>query len=114
MHRDWRKPLLKRVKRWAERRFPLLFPVRVYLRPGAKMNQTLGYWLFDADEDRGIIALLNTQDKESLLDSFVEEWAHARCTYLVDTEDNNDDPDHHSAFWSEYGRIQRAIREITW
>lgn len=111
---DWRKKLVRRLKRWMERRFPLLFPVRVYLRPAAKMNGMLGYWLFDGEEDRGIICLLNTQDKDSLIDSFVEEWAHARCTYLLDMEDDDEDPHHHPSFWSEYGRLQRAVRESAW
>jgi hypothetical protein len=111
---DWRKRLLRRLKKWADTRFPVLFAIRVYLRPSNKMDGMLGYWLFNAEDERGIIALLNTQDKETLIDSFIEEWAHARCNYLLDMEDNDADPHHHSSFWGEYGRIQRAAREITW
>jgi hypothetical protein len=111
---DWRKRLVRRLKTWADTRFPVLFAIRVYLRPSNKMDGMLGYWLFNAEDERGIIALLNTQDKETLIDSFVEEWAHARCNYLLDMEDNDEDPHHHPSFWSEYGRIQRAAREVTW
>jgi len=114
MDPDWRKKLLRRLKRWMDNRFPLLFPVRVCLRSGKQMDNTLGTFQFDAEEDRGIICLLNTQDKDNLVDSIVEEWAHARCNYLVDTEDNDADPHHHPTFWAEYGRIQRALREIAW
>jgi len=78
------------------------------------MKGMLGYWLYDAEEDRGMICLDCTQGKDNLIDSFVEEWAHARCTYLLDLEDHDEDPHHHPTFWSEYGRIQRAIRETTW
>jgi len=110
---DWRRPLLRRLRRWASLRFPLMFPIRVVLRTGRQMGANLGTFSM-GDEDTGIIRLLNTQDRDTLIDTFVEEWAHARCAYLVDMEDNGDDPDHHPSFWSEYGRIQRAAREIAW
>jgi hypothetical protein len=106
--------LVRRLRRWADARFPLLYPVRVILRPPKAMGDMLGFWAFDADDERGVISLLNTQDKESLIDTFVEEWSHARCTYLVDMEDHSEDPNHHPSFWAEYGRIQSAIREIAW
>jgi hypothetical protein len=114
MHPDSRRKLVRRLKAWASGRFPLLYPVRIYLRPPKAMNGMLGYWLFDPDLEKGIICLSNTQDLDSLIDSFVEEWAHARCTFLLDTEDNDEDPHHHPSFWSEYGRIQRACREVSW
>lgn len=106
--------MLRKLKRWMEGRFPLLFPVRVYLRTGRQMGNTLGTFEYDADDDRGTICLLNTQDKDNLIDSFVEEWAHARCNYLLDMEETDSDPHHHPSFWSEYGRIQRAVRTIAW
>ena len=103
-----------RLRRWAETRFPLPYPVRVYLRPSAKMGDHLGFFVFDDDEERGTISILDTQDRVGLIDTFVEEWAHARTVYLIDTEDNQDDPYHHPSFWAEYGRIQQAAREQAW
>lgn len=78
------------------------------------MASHLGYFEYDDDEDRAIISILDTQDRVGIIDTFVEEWAHARTTYLIDTEDNQDDPYHHPTFWSEYGRIQQASRGIEW
>jgi len=114
MSTDWRRPLVRKLRRWAVARFPLLFPVRVYLRPAKSMGGNLGMFVFDAEAEAGAIYLLNTQDLDKIVDTFVEEWAHARCAYLVDTEDQDDDTDHHPSFWSEYGRIQRAARDVTW
>jgi hypothetical protein len=114
MLQDWRPPLLRRLKRWASNRFPLTFPVRVYLRTGRQMGGNLGTFQFDAEEESGRIFLLNTQGKDNLIDTFCEEWAHARCAWLLDTEDNTIDPDHHPSFWAEYGRIQSAVRQIGW
>lgn len=111
MPRDWRRPLVKRLKKWASGRFPILFPVKVAMKPPEQMENMLGYFLFD---ETAVIALSSRQDKESLIDSFLEEWAHARCHYLVDTEDDDDDPHHHPSFWAEYGRLQQAARGIAW
>lgn len=105
---------MRQLKRWAEERFPLTFPVRVYLRGQPIMRDHLGYFQFDDESERGVINILNTQDRVGVIDTFVEEWAHARTVYLIDTEDNQDDPYHHPSFWSEYGRIQQAARERTW
>lgn len=106
--------MLRKLRRWAVKRFPLTFPVRVTLRNAKQMDRNLGTFQFDADEERGIIRLLHTLDRDNLIDTFLEEWAHARCAYLVDMEDSDSDPDHHASFWSEYGRLQRAAREIAW
>lgn len=114
MSPDWRQQLLRKLKKWAEERFPVPYPVRVYLRPGPKMANHLGFFVYDDDEERGVISILNTQDRVGLIDTFVEEWAHARTVNLIDTEDNQDDPYHHPSFWSEYGRIQQAAREREW
>jgi hypothetical protein len=114
MLQDWRKRLLKRLKLWAEERFPITYPIRVYLRPPARMQNHLGFFTFDDDEERGVISILETQDRVGLIDTFVEEWAHARTVYLIDTEDNDEDPYHHPSFWSEYGRIQQAARQQEW
>lgn len=92
----------------------MTFPVRVYLRDASMMCDHLGYFEFDDEAERGVISILNTQDRVGVIDTFVEEWAHARTVYLIDTEDNDDDPYHHPSFWSEYGRIQQAAREKTW
>ncbi len=114
MPQDWRKRLLKRLREWAEERFPITYPIRVYLRPPAKMSGHLGFFQFDDDEERGVISILDTQDRVGLIDTFVEEWAHARTVYLIDTEDHDEDPYHHPSFWSEYGRIQQAARQRAW
>jgi len=114
MSQDSRKKLLRRLKRWAAERFPLTYPIRVYLKPAAKMQGHLGFFEYDDDTDRGTISILESQDQVGLIDTFVEEWAHARTTYLVDTEEIADDPYHHPSFWSEYGRIQQAVRSIEW
>jgi hypothetical protein len=111
MSADWRRKLLRRLKAWAEERFPVPFPVRVYLTPAHRMDNLLGYFmLVGDDEDRGVIRLLDSQDRTGLIDTFVEEWAHARTILLIDTEER-DDQYHHPTFWSEYGRIQQAARE---
>lgn len=114
MSGDWRKALLRKLKRWGESRFPLTFPVRVYLRPNHRMESHLGWFLFDEENERGVIAISDGQDRTGLIDTFVEEWAHARTAHLEDTEDNEEDPYHHPSFWSEYGRIQKAAREVVW
>lgn len=114
MSQDWRKKLLRKLKRWAEDRFPVAYPIRVYLRPSRQMRGHLGYFEFDDESERGLIAVLDSLDHSSLIDTFLEEYAHARTTYLVDTEDTDEDPHHHASFWSEYGRLVKAAREVTW
>jgi hypothetical protein len=114
MSSDWRKKLLRRLKRWAEERFPIPYPLRVYLRPTGQMENHLGFFEYDDDTERGTISILDTQDRVGLIDTFVEEWAHARTVFLIDTEDYDDDPYHHPSFWSEYGRIQQAARKREW
>jgi hypothetical protein len=49
-----------------------------------------------------------------LIETYLEEYAHARTTYLVDTNDNDEDPHHHPSFWAEYGRLVKSAREIEW
>ena len=93
------------------------FPVRVYLRSAIRdegKNDLLGYFLLNDEEDRGVIAISDAQDLTAMVDTFCEEWAHARTAYLIDTHDDDDDPDHHASFWAEYGRIQKAARERQW
>lgn len=114
MSQDWQKKLVRKLRRWATDRFPLTFPVRVYLRPSPKMEGHLGFFIYDDDRDRGVIALCESQGREGLIDTFLEEYAHARCSYLIDTEDNDEDPHHHPSFWAEYGRIVKASREVEW
>jgi hypothetical protein len=114
MSPDWRQKLLRKLKLWAEERFPIPYPVRVYLRPARSMSNHLGFFIYDDDSERGVISILNTQDRVGVIDTFVEEWAHARTVNLIDTEDNQDDPYHHPSFWAEYGRIQQAARERAW
>lgn len=114
MSQDWRVKLVRKLRKWASDRFPLTFPCRVYLRPVAKMQSHLGYFEYDDDNDRGIICLLDTQGRDGMIDTFLEEYAHARCSHLIDMEDNDEDPHHHPSFWAEYGRLVKASREVEW
>lgn len=108
---SWRRQLVRRMKKWLEDRFPLTFPVRVYLRPTTRMEGHLGYFTMGEDADSGIICLRDTLDHDALIETFVEEWAHARTAWLNDEEDHDEDPWHHATFWAEYGRIVKAARE---
>ena len=109
-----KRALIRKLKRWAEERFPLMFPVRVYLRPPQRMNRHLGYFDMDESCDRGVICLCTSLDSEALIETFCEEWAHARTTYLSDEEETDEDPHHHQTFWAEYGRIVQASRKKQW
>ena len=106
--------MVRKLRKWASNRFPLTFPVRVYLRPAEKMNDHLGYFEFDDDTERGLICISNSLSRETLIDTFLEEWSHARTSHLTDTEDHSDDPWHHPGFWAEYGRLVSASREVEW
>lgn len=114
MSQDWRRKLIARWRRWAGERWPLQFPVRIYLRPARKMGSNLGFFLMDEDLERATIAVQDDLSKEVLVDTLCEEWAHARVVWLNDEEDDSEDPYHHATFWSEYGRIQHSARSITW
>jgi hypothetical protein len=118
MSQDWRRKLLRKLKRWAEDRFPVLFPVRVYMRRRDQMvtddGGMLGYFTMDDDCERGCIGVVDTLNHGEMIDTFCEEWAHARCAHLLDTEDNDEDTDHHQTFWAEYGRIVKASRGMEW
>jgi hypothetical protein len=114
MSQDWRVKLVRKLRNWASTRFPVPFPIRVYLRQREQMDDHLGYFLYCDDKERGVICLCDTADREILIDTFLEEWAHARTSHLIDTEDHSDDPWHHPGFWSEYGRLQCAAREVAW
>jgi hypothetical protein len=78
------------------------------------MGDHLGYFLYDDDNDTGIICLLDSLERNLIIDTFVEEWAHARTAFLCDADDTAEDPWHHPSFWSEYGRITKASREVAW
>jgi len=99
------------MKRWLEERFPVTFPVRVYLRPRTRMPEHHGYFLMADDMERAIICLSDSLDHDALIETFAEEWAHARTVWLNDEEDCDEDPWHHPTFWAEYGRITKAARE---
>ena len=105
------RTLLRRLKRWATKRFPLTHPVRVYLRQNCP-DSYLGYYVYDEQSDSGIIVVRATTNTDQLIDTFVEEWAHGRCVHLEDPE--ADDPAHTATFWSEYGRIAHAARQVQW
>lgn len=114
MSADWQRKLVRKLRKWAFDRFPVPFPVRVYLRPASKMEGHLGFFNYDDDTDRGLIALCESQGREGMIDTFCEEYAHARCSHLIDNEDHREDPHHHPSFWAEYGRIINASRELEW
>jgi hypothetical protein len=112
---DWRRPLLKKFRVWAQEKFPLPYPIRCYIRPPSALrdchnNSLLGYFEYDYDEERGIIVIANNVGRESFIDTCAEEWAHARTNYLWDDQE---DP-HTASFWAEYGRIIGAVREHYW
>ena len=109
-----KRALLRKLKRWADQRFPLMFPVRVYLRPATQMSGHLGYFDMAEECDRGVICISASLDRDAMIETFMEEWAHARTTYLSDEEETTDDPHHHPTFWAEYGRLVHASRKQTW
>lgn len=74
------------------------------------MPDMLGYFEFNEDENRGLIAIANTCGADSFIDTCCEEWAHARTAYLC----INDEDPHTASFWAEYGRIVSASRDVNW
>lgn len=114
MPQDWRKQLVKKWKAWATERWPLQFPVRIYLRSVKQMPDAYGYFCLSDDLDRGIISIRDDLTHDAMLDTLCEEWAHGRVVWLNDEEDTSDDPYHHPTFWCEYGRIQHASRGVEW
>ncbi len=87
-----------------------MFPVRIYLRPTARMDGCLGFFSLSDDQESGIICVRDSLDTDLLVETVIEEWSHARTAFLYDQQDTND-PDHHPSFWAEYGRIIKASRE---
>lgn len=106
--------MVRKFRRWAGDRFPLLFPVRIYLRPRSQMDQMLGFFELSDSMESGIIAVCDDLSRELMLDTLIEEYAHARTAWLNDEEEDSEDPYHHASFWAEYGRIQKAARAIHW
>jgi hypothetical protein len=107
---DWRRRLVRRFKAWSERKFPVPFALRYYLRPPSRLPGLHGYFQISDEEDRGVIVIADNAPLDVMIDTLCEELAHARTAYLC-TED--EDP-HTPSFWSEYGRIVMACREHTW
>lgn len=105
------RKLLRKLKRWASRRFPLTHPCRVCLRENCDGGY-LGYYLYNEALNTGLIVIRATTNVDQLIDTFSEEWAHARCVHLEDH--TADDPHHTPTFWSEYGRIAHATRQQEW
>ena len=85
------------------------------------MGDYLGYFLGPAGRGEiGVIAVRDTLSRDQLIDTLVEEWAHARTSGLselrhgVPGQKDAQDPHHHPTFWAEYGRIQVAARAEVW
>jgi hypothetical protein len=78
------------------------------------MEGMLGYFELSDDLERGIICVCDDLSQELMLDTLIEEYAHARVAWLNDEEEEGDDPYHHASFWAEYGRIQKAARGSDW
>jgi hypothetical protein len=77
------------------------------------MDGVLG--LYFPPQKRGGHCTIYVRDnlsRDQLLDTLVEEWAHARTYALAGGPE--DDPHHHPTFWAEYGRIQVAARALVW
>ncbi len=101
---------MRKFRRWAQRTFPVRFPVRCYLRSPALLPGMLGYFDYDEDEDRGKICVADNLELDAMLDTCCEEWAHARTNDLC----SDDEDPHHNTFWAEYGRIVMAARGVEW
>lgn len=115
MSRDscWRRTVVRKFRRWALQNFPIQTPVRMYVRRAESMGTYLGCYI--PPEKRGkhaTICVRDTLSRDQLLDTLIEEWAHAR-TYAL-AGGSEEDPHHHPTFWAEYGRIQVAARDATW
>ena len=80
--------------------------------PGTRMPDRLGEWYL-VNEETGIIRLRDDLTKDTLIDTLLEEYAHARTEGLEDT-DGREDPHHHPTFWAELGRITVAYRNTPW
>lgn len=101
---------MRKFRRWAQRNFPVRFPVRCYLRPSSSMPGMLGYFDYDEDEDRGKICVCDNLNLDGMIDTMCEEWAHARTSDLC----HGDEDAHNGTFWSEYGRIVMGARDVDW
>lgn len=108
--KDWRRRLVRRFKRWAERHFPVPYPLRYYLRDPKRLPGMHGLFQYDEDEERGVIVIADNAVADVIIDTLCEELAHARTVHLCTEEE---DP-HTPSFWSEYGRIVMACRDHTW
>jgi len=75
------------------------------------MQDCHGYWRAAEDGESGIIAVADDLTRQELIDTFLEEWAHARTAHLEIKGEDDDDPYHHATFWSELGRITKRFRE---
>jgi len=84
------------------------------------MGDYLGYFLGPSGwGDIGVIAVRDSLPRDQLLETLIEEWAHARTHGLGQEDDGlrkSGEPDqyHHPTFWAEYGRIQVAARGECW
>ena len=98
------------MRKWLMKHFPIDYKVQIRLVPPEKMQDCLGLWYLNDDEESGVIRLANNFSNDTLVDTLLEEWAHARTEGLEDV-DGREDPYHHATFWSELGRITAAYRE---
>ena len=107
------RKLVKKLRAWADKRFPVTFPVRCYVRKSSSMEDYNGYFLMGEGES-ATIAISDDLTHGEIVSTFLEEWAHARTAHLTDWEHDGDDPHHHPTFWAELGRITVAARGEVW
>ena len=108
---SWQRKTLARLRRWAQKKFPVQMPVRVYIRTIPDKSY-LGYCTYDEAKNRAVIVIRPSADKSMLVSTFCEEWAHIRTIHLEDP--HAEDPAHGPTFWAEYGRIEHASRQVAW
>lgn len=105
--------MVKRLRAWADQRFPVPYNVRCYVRPREKMPGYDGYFSFGEGES-STITIADDLTHGEIVGTFLEEWAHARTAWLTDEEHDGDDPHHHPTFWAELGRLTVAARGESW
>lgn len=108
------RAIVRKVRSWLSRRFSVPFPLSIRMQEDNAMQDALGMFWLDDDHSHGTIWLRSNVTDDVLVETLLEEWAHARTSLLIDTEDKDDDPFHHASFWAEYGRLVKAYRTLSW